>query len=115
MTEIERTLESLTAFAERQQAKSYGGDFYAGVAYGLEHAAAEIRRAIDFDDRQQAAVAAMTGGWIPAPSARPSMIGALIESRAADALKPGKTYEWYALVKECGAKVTTPTRKFTVK
>lgn len=28
----------------------------------------------------------MTGGWIPAPSARPSVIGALIESRAADAL-----------------------------
>jgi len=49
VTEIERTLESLTAFAERQQAKSYGGDFYAGVAFGLEHAAAEIRRAIDFE------------------------------------------------------------------
>lgn len=58
MTEIERTLESLAAFAERQQAKSYGGDFYAGVAFGLEHAVAEIRRAIDFDDRQQKMYAA---------------------------------------------------------
>lgn len=29
-------------------------------------------------------------------------------------LKPGATYEWYAVVKECGAKVRTPTRQFTV-
>ena len=33
---------------------------------------------------------------------------------AVDGLKPGATYEWYAVVKECGAKVTTPTRQFTV-
>jgi predicted RNA methylase len=31
-----------------------------------------------------------------------------------DGLKAGATYEWYAVVKECGAKVTTPKRKFTV-
>lgn len=31
-----------------------------------------------------------------------------------DGLKSGATYEWYAVVKECGAKVTTPRRKFTV-
>lgn len=31
-----------------------------------------------------------------------------------DGLQPGATYEWYAVVKECGAKVTTPTRRFTV-
>jgi hypothetical protein len=31
-----------------------------------------------------------------------------------DPLTPGATYEWYAVVKECGAKVTTPTRSFTV-
>ena len=29
-------------------------------------------------------------------------------------LKPGGAYEWYAVVKECGAKVTTPIRGFTV-
>jgi len=32
----------------------------------------------------------------------------------AEGLKTGATYEWYAVVKECGAKVTTPKRKFTV-
>jgi len=32
----------------------------------------------------------------------------------ANDLKSGGTYEWYAVVKECGAKVTTPTRTFTV-
>lgn len=31
-----------------------------------------------------------------------------------EGLVPGATYEWYAVVKECGAKVTTPKRKFTV-
>ena len=31
-----------------------------------------------------------------------------------DSLGPGVTYEWYAVVKQCGAKVTTPKRKFTV-
>jgi hypothetical protein len=31
-----------------------------------------------------------------------------------EGLKPGATYEWYAVVKECGAKVTTPTLQFTV-
>ncbi|MEZ4383514.1 MAG: metallophosphoesterase [Nannocystaceae bacterium] len=30
-------------------------------------------------------------------------------------LKPGGVYEWYAVVKECGAKVTTATRHFTVQ
>ena len=33
---------------------------------------------------------------------------------AVEGLKSGATYEWYAVVKECGAKVTTPTRQFTV-
>lgn len=32
-----------------------------------------------------------------------------------DGLTSGATYEWYAVVKECGAKVTTPTRTFTVQ
>ena len=32
-----------------------------------------------------------------------------------DSLGPGVTYEWYAVVKQCGAKVTTPKRKFTVQ
>lgn len=32
-----------------------------------------------------------------------------------DGLKPGTTYKWYAVVRECGAKVTTATRTFTVK
>ena len=36
-------------------------------------------------------------------------------SYAVDDLKPGAAYEWYAVVKECGAKVTTPTRTFTVQ
>ncbi len=36
-------------------------------------------------------------------------------SLAVDGLKPGAAYEWYAVVKECGAKVTTPTRTFTVQ
>lgn len=31
-----------------------------------------------------------------------------------DGLASGAAYEWYAVVKECGAKVTTPTRSFTV-
>lgn len=31
-----------------------------------------------------------------------------------DGLESGAIYEWYAVVKECGAKVTTPTRTFTV-
>ena len=31
-----------------------------------------------------------------------------------EGLVPGATYEWYAVVKECGAKVTTPTLQFTV-
>ena len=35
-------------------------------------------------------------------------------THAVDSLKAGATYEWYAVVKECGAKVTTPTRQFTV-
>ena len=34
-------------------------------------------------------------------------------SYAVDGLKPGATYEWYAVVKECGAKITTPKQKFT--
>lgn len=34
---------------------------------------------------------------------------------AVDGLKPGASYEWYAVVKQCGAKVTTATRKFTVQ
>ncbi len=29
-------------------------------------------------------------------------------------VKPGANYEWFAVVQECGAKITTPTRKFTV-
>jgi hypothetical protein len=32
-----------------------------------------------------------------------------------DGLKSGATYEWYAVVKECGARVTTPKRSFTVE
>lgn len=32
-----------------------------------------------------------------------------------EGLKPGGKYEWYAVVRECGAKVTTPTRTFTVE
>jgi hypothetical protein len=32
-----------------------------------------------------------------------------------DGLKSGANYEWYAVVKECGAKVTTPTRSFSVE
>ena len=31
-----------------------------------------------------------------------------------DGLKSGATYQWYAVVKECGAEVTTPKRSFTV-
>jgi hypothetical protein len=34
-------------------------------------------------------------------------------STVIDGLKPGTKYEWYAVVKQCGAKVTTPTRSFT--
>ena len=48
------------------------------------------------------------------------MVGAATGPGAAltytvEGLKSGATYEWYAVVKECGAKVTTPTRTFTVK
>jgi hypothetical protein len=32
-----------------------------------------------------------------------------------EGLKSGGKYEWYAVVRECGAKVTTPTRAFTVE
>jgi hypothetical protein len=32
-----------------------------------------------------------------------------------EGLKSGTSYEWYAVVRECGAKVTTPTRTFTVE
>lgn len=31
-----------------------------------------------------------------------------------DGLTPGATYEWYAVVRQCDAKITTPTRTFTV-
>ena len=31
-----------------------------------------------------------------------------------EGVKAGATYEWYAVVKQCGAKVTTPRRQFTV-
>ncbi|MCY1072820.1 metallophosphoesterase [Nannocystis sp. RBIL2] len=40
--------------------------------------------------------------------------GAALAHTVSD-LKSGATYEWYAIVKECGAKVTTPTRTFTVE
>jgi hypothetical protein len=36
-------------------------------------------------------------------------------AHTAEGLQPGATYEWYAIVRECGAKVTTPTRTFTVE
>jgi hypothetical protein len=34
---------------------------------------------------------------------------------AAEGLKPGTSYEWYAVVNECGAKVKTPVQTFKVQ
>lgn len=33
---------------------------------------------------------------------------------ASTSAEGGASYEWFAVVQECGAKVTTPTQKFTV-
>lgn len=34
---------------------------------------------------------------------------------AVDDLEPGASYEWYAVVKQCGVKITTPTWRFTAE
>lgn len=49
MSGIEEVLARLAAFAERQQAKADGGDYYAGVAFGVEEAIRCVRQEIEFE------------------------------------------------------------------